>query len=131
MIRLLLDAHIPVAVARRLREDRIDVVALRDWLEGNFRHASDEQVLAAASTEERVLVTYDCHTIPSLLKDWAQMDRHHRGVVLVDEKTLMPNDVGGLARALRALVREQGAQPWEDRAVFLQRSPAERGGHPR
>lgn len=122
MIRLLLDAHIPLAVAWRLREDGIDVVALRDWLEGSYRQASDEEILVAASSEERVLVTYDCHTIPPLLAHWAEAGQHHRGVVLADEKTVLPKDIGGLVRALRALVREQGGLLWEDRVVFLQRS---------
>jgi predicted nuclease of predicted toxin-antitoxin system len=118
-VRLLLDAHVSPAVARQLERDGIDTVALRDWQGGNYRSAPDDQVLAAAASDERVPVTYDCQTIPPLLKEWAETGRHHAGVVLVDEKTIRPSSVGMLIRALRTLVAECGEEPWQDRVAFL------------
>ena len=118
-MRLLLDAHVAASVARRLQQDGIDAVSVRDWLDGNYRSAPDDQLLAAAASHWRVLITYDCRSIPPLLKEWAETGRHHAGVVLVDEKTLRPNDIGGLLRALRALVSHSAAENWQDRVVFL------------
>jgi hypothetical protein len=119
-MRLLLDAHVAPAIARSLRRDGIDAVAVRDWLGGNYRDAPDDQLLEVAATDDRVLVSYDLRTIPTLLKDWAEGDRSHAGVILVDDKTLRPDDLGGLVRALRALVAQSGGESWRDRVVFLQ-----------
>lgn len=94
-------------------------MALRDWQEGHYRSAPDEQVLAGAATGDRVLVSYDCRTLPPLLKQWAETAQHHRGVILVDEKTISPRAVGALIRALRALSAESGDEPWDDRVIFL------------
>lgn len=118
-MRLLLDAHLTPNLARHLSEGGIDAVAIKDWLDRGYRSASDELILSAAFTDERVLVTYDCRTIPSILKEWAESDRHHAGVILVDEKTLQPVDLGGLVRAIRALVSQCGADSWQDRVIFL------------
>lgn len=120
-MRLLLDAHIAPVVALRLRNEGIDAVTVRDWLDGNYRTAPDEQLLSAAAADARVLVSYDCRTIPPLLKEWAETGRHHAGVVLVDEKTVRQKDVGGLLRALRRLVAQSGTENWNDRVVFLRR----------
>lgn len=126
-MRLLLDAHIPPAVARALQRDGIDAVALRDWLDGAFRTAADDDLLAGALEDRRVLVSFDCRTLPPLLRELAETGQHHGGVILVDERTLRPNDVGGLQRALRQLVEQSCAADWQDVAVFL-RAGGERAG---
>ncbi len=120
MIRLLLDAHISPAVARGLQAEGIDAIALRDWQEGDYRSAPDERVLADAAADGRVLVSDDCRTLPPLLKQWAETAQHHRGVILVDERTISPRAVGALIRALRALLAEHGDESWDDRVIFLQ-----------
>ena len=66
------------------------------------------------------LVTYDRRTIPPLLKAWAEADRHHGGVVFVDEKTIRTFDISGLARALRVLWHEAAKWDWTNRIYFLQ-----------
>lgn len=118
-MRLLLDAHISPALAHGLLLDGVDTVSMRDWLGGNYRAATDEQILTAAAADERVLVTYDLRTIPTLLREWGASGRPHAGVVLVDDKTLASSNVGGLRSALRALVTELGNEVWSNRVVFL------------
>lgn len=118
-MRLLLDAHLSPAVAEALRRGGFDAVAIRDWLDGNYRSAADDQLLEMALSDERVLVTYDLQTIPPLLKEWAETGQRHGGVVLIDERTVRPNDFGGLVRALQALMASCGAQDWQDRVAFL------------
>jgi len=119
LIRLLLDAHISPSIAKQLQGEGIDTVALRDWQYGHYLSASDEQILIEATVDKRVLVTYDLRTIPPLLKEWAETGQQHSGVILIDEKTLLPNDVGGLLRAIRILVRDHGDDEWQDQVVFL------------
>ena len=118
-MRLLLDAHLSPAIARSLQQDGIDAVSLSDWLGGDYRSAPDDLIFATAFRHERVLVTFDCRTIPPLLKEWAETGRHHGGVILIDEKTLRPSDIGRLRRASHALVAQRGGDEWRDRVVFL------------
>ncbi|MDO8689041.1 MAG: hypothetical protein Q7R39_03365, partial [Dehalococcoidia bacterium] len=62
-------------------------------MDGSLRVASDELVLASAYLEKTILVTYDCRTIPPLLKSLAETGQHHGGVV--DERTLRFDNIGG------------------------------------
>lgn len=75
--------------------------------------------------EGRVFVSYDRQTIEPLLKRWADEGRHHGGVILVDEHTIAPYDVGNLLRALRSLLGESGEDDWRDRVIYLPRPPGE------
>lgn len=118
-MRLLLDAHISPAVAQGLAVEGIDVVCLRDWEDGNYRHAPDDQVLMAAAAEGRVLVTFDRRSMQPLVKEWAETGRHHAGVIVIDRKTIRQNDIGGLIRAVRALVKAEGEQDWQDRLALV------------
>ena len=120
-MRLLLDAHVPPAVARALTDDGIDIQTLQTWLGGEHRDTSDDQILTAAHTDARTLVTFDCRTIPELLKVWAETGRQHSGIILIDDRTIKQSDVGGLVRALRQHIQESGDAPWLDRVVFLRR----------
>lgn len=116
---LLLDAHLSPVVASELRKRGVDVEALRDWQGGRYHRAPDQEILAAARAEKRTLVTFDCRTVPPLLKGWAASGQSHEGVVLVDEKTIRPDDFGGLVRALLALVEAAGESEWRDRVEYL------------
>jgi hypothetical protein len=118
-MRLLLDSHLPSALPRQLCRHDVDAMALADWMAGSYRNAADDQILEAAHSDRRVLVTYDVRTIPALLVEWAETGRHHGGIALVDDRTLPPNDVGGLLRALLRLVQSSGGEAWEDRVVYL------------
>jgi predicted nuclease of predicted toxin-antitoxin system len=123
-MQLLLDAHLSPAIAQRLTAEGTDTASLRDWQGGSYRHAPDDRILVAARAEERVLVTFDGRSILSLVKEWAQTGRHHAGVVVINTKTIRQNDIGGLIRALRALVEDTAAQDWQDRLAFLQSGSA-------
>jgi len=120
-MRFLLDSHLPAVLAARLEAGEMDAESLAGWQGGAYVDASDEELLSAAAVDGRVLVTHDCHTIPLLLKEWAEMGRAQGGVVLVDERTLRPSDVGGLLAALMELARRLGDADWRDRAVYLRR----------
>ncbi|MCL4371672.1 MAG: DUF5615 family PIN-like protein [Chloroflexi bacterium] len=118
-MRLLLDSHVARALAEQLRGHGIDAVALPEWNGGNYRNADDEKLLSLAHADRRVLVTFDCQTIPPLLKEIAETGQHHGGVVLVSSRTFRANDVGGLLHALLSLFGQRGDADWEDVAVYL------------
>jgi Domain of unknown function (DUF5615) len=81
-VRLLLDAHVSGPnVGSRLEESGHDVRALdqEQALEG----LDDDEVLALAATEQRILVTHNVADFPRILREWAGAQRVHAGVILV------------------------------------------------
>lgn len=121
-MKLLLDEHISPMVARGLSDVAgLMVAALRDWQGGAYLEAPDVMILHAAAADGWTLVTYDLRTIPALLKDWGEQGITHGGVILVDERTIAQNDIGGLIRALSHLGVSSGAASWDNRIVFLSR----------
>jgi hypothetical protein len=123
MLKLLLDEHISPAVAKGLRRrDRaLTVYAMTEWQGGNFLGQDDTACLTEAAAHKLTLVTYDRRTIPPLLKSWAEAGRSHAGVIFVDDKTIVPSDIGGLVLALACLVKEGRKWDWSDRICFLKR----------
>ena len=123
-MHLLLDAHLSLSIVSRLAAEGVDVVSLQDWRGGIYRHAADELILEVAKQEARVLVTYDRRTFPPVVKRWGEGGLHHSGVVLIDDRTIRQDDIGGLIRALRALVFDEGEQEWDDRIFHLRPADA-------
>lgn len=121
-MRLLLDIHIPVAVAQQLRLTGIDAISLAEWRAGMFRTASDSVILSAALEEGRVLVTYDLRSIRSLVLEWSSAGKDHAGVIFVDDKAIRAHEVGRLVRALRLHVEQYGEMPWTNHSDFLKAS---------
>ena len=76
-------------------------------------------VLAITLGARRVFVTFDCKTIPPLLRALAESGQHHGGVILIRRRTLRSSDVGGLIRVLEMLDSRRGSEDWEDRVIFL------------
>jgi hypothetical protein len=123
MLKLLLDEHISLdaAVGLRRRDEALSVLSLVEWESGSFLGQDDATCLLAARAEDLTVITYDLRTIPVLLKAWTEEGRPHAGVIFVNEKTISPSDIGGLARALSSLAKEAGRWKWQDRICFLRR----------
>jgi hypothetical protein len=121
VLRLLLDEHISpdVALGLRRRNRAIPVRSMAEWEDGSYLGQPDAACLHAAAAQELTLVTYDRRTIPPLLKVWAEEERHHAGVVFVDDKSISPMDIGALVRALARLAEEARSWDWTDRICFL------------
>jgi len=124
MLQFLLDEHISPAVARGIvaRCEAIRVLAFRHWRAGSFLGTQDRYFLPEAFKEGLTLVSYDQRTIRPLLKEWAEQGVDHAGVVFVDAKTIVPQDVGGLIEALYCLWQSEREANWTNRIVFLCRS---------
>lgn len=81
-VRLLLDAHVSgPRVGRRLQEQGHDVRALDQELA--LEGLDDEEVMALAAEERRILVTHNIRDFPSILREWAAAQRSHAGAILV------------------------------------------------
>lgn len=123
MLKLLLDDHISpeVVVGLRRRNPALTIRSLVEWEGGSFLGQEDSAYLQEAAVQGLTLITYDRRTIPPLLKRWAEEAHPHAGVIFVDEKTISPADIGGLVKALGALVKETRSWDWTDRVGFLRR----------
>jgi hypothetical protein len=81
-VRLLLDARVSgPRVGHRLQGKGHDVRALDQ--EPALEGLDDEEVLALASVERRILVTHNIRDFPSILREWAESQRSHPGAILV------------------------------------------------
>lgn len=87
-IQFYLDEHVPRAVTEGLRRRGVDVLTAQ---EAGMLHAKDEQHLAFALSEGRVIVTQDA--------DFLRLHaagRPHAGIVSVPQQTAVSTIVRGL-----------------------------------
>jgi hypothetical protein len=121
MIGLLLDEHLSPEIALGLRRLNLPILvySMNEWNGGTFLGRPDSECLAEAARQGLTLVTYDCRTIPRLLKGWREQGRSHAGIIYVQQKTIRSDDIGTLVRALARLIPEQGELDWTDRQEFL------------
>jgi predicted nuclease of predicted toxin-antitoxin system len=118
-VRLLLDAHVSgPRVGRRLEAHGHDVRALDQ--EPALEGLDDEQVLASATAEQRILVTHNIRDFPAIVREWAAVQRSHAGVILVYGIDHREFDVivGGIERCLQ-LYPEPAS--WADLALVIDR----------
>lgn len=90
---LLLDEHVPAALADLLRQRGVDVLHVVDT---TLRGVPDDVLLAEAARLARVLVSYNVRDFSQLTVTWARQEREHAGVLLVPGQPA----VGELARRL-------------------------------
>ena len=123
-MRLLLDEHLSPQIARALRSHGQDVVAVAESPE--MRRGSDVEVLIAAASERRVVVTRDIGDFTILGARRLPNQRWHHGVVLVPRHSFPASDEG-FGRLIRALAALMGAHPGDEdlvgQVMWLARSP--------
>jgi hypothetical protein len=123
VLQLLTDEQISPTVAVQAPAHclGINIRSIRTWENGHFQGAEDEVVLSEAVRQKLTLVTFDLRTVPPLLRLWAEQGLDHAGVILVDERTIPQNDIGGLIGALCAIWRSERSVDWTNRIVYLRR----------
>jgi Domain of unknown function (DUF5615) len=82
----------------------------------------DEQLLALAAGERRVMITFDVKDFTVIARRWAEAGRTHAGLGIV-----VGIDTGAFGEILMALSRELDARPaqsqWSDLTLFIARAP--------
>lgn len=119
-MRLLLDAHISgrrIGAALRAHGHDVRAVDEERVLDG----CSDEELLAHAAAERRILVTLDAHDFPRISGEWLNTGRSHHGCAVLVR--IAHHEFGAIIRALE-LVFEARPNPeeWRDYLAFVSRS---------
>lgn len=123
-MRLLLDAHISGPwIAEALRERGHDVRAADE--ERTLDGWTDEDLLALATAEERIMVTFDVKDFPGIVQRWAEAVRPHAGCMIV-----VGIDHGEFGAILAVIERQLTKRPkpraWADYTVFVARGESSR-----
>ncbi len=119
-MRLLLDAHISgPRIAEALRGRGHDVRAADE--ERDLDGWADEELLALAATEGRVMVSFDVKDFPDIARRWAEASRPHAGLAIV--VGIDHGEFGTILRVLETLFEER-AEPsqWSERTCFVSRA---------
>lgn len=65
------------------------------------------------------MVSFDVGTIPILLRELAESEVAHSGVILISSKTFRPQAFRPLADAIVRYIAASGDQDWQNRVEFL------------
>lgn len=118
-MRLFLDAHISARrIATPLRKRDHDVRAADE--ERELDGLGDEQLLALAAGEGRILITFDVKDFSVIARRWREAEREHAGcaiVVGVDH-----SEFGTILTAIeRVLLARPRQDDWIDHTLFVAR----------
>jgi len=118
-LRLLLDAHVSgPRIAAPLRKAGHDVRSVDE--ERELDGWEDEDLLALAGGEQRVMVTFDVKDFPEIARRWAEAMRPHAGLAIV--VGVGHGEFGTILQALESLFDERAdAEAWRDRTLFVSR----------
>jgi predicted nuclease of predicted toxin-antitoxin system len=121
-MRLLLDAQVSGrSVGGPLRDTGHDIRALDQELE--HEGLEDEDVLALATDDRRILVTHDIADFPEILREWAAGGRSHAGVILI--YGIRQSEFGLVVRGVeRWLGLRPRPEDWIDFAAVFDRHAA-------
>lgn len=110
--RLLLEAHVPAAVAGALRALRpgVDVQQVSAWQKGAYINAADDVLLEACWQDRRALVSKDRATLPGWIALRVADGREHGGVVFYDMERFRAHQVGALAKAIAAALDQSNGK---------------------
>jgi len=100
-LRYLLDEDLNYRVAEGLRQASTDAVSVHEIGRAN-QGIADEDQLAHAASEGRVLVTYNRADYQELDNQWRAVIRDHAGILWCSERTIPRRAIGDLVRALAA-----------------------------
>lgn len=101
-MKLLLDEQISGKVAERLRDRGHDVTAATD--DPSLRGLSDPDLFKVAQEQGRALVTYNRVDFEPIIREYAQMDREHHGLVIVHPTRFPSWEFARLVFALERLL---------------------------
>ncbi len=118
-MRLLLDEHFDRAIAEQLRGRGVDAAAVTERPE--FVGRPDRELLRAATSERRVLVTNNVRDYAPRVEAFGLRGETHFGVLCTDDDTF-PRAEAGIGQLVRSLEAFVAAKPDDwliDGCVFL------------
>lgn len=81
---------------------------------------SDEELLALATVEERVMVIFDVKDFPDIARRWAEAGRPHTGLAIV--VGIDHGEFGAILRVLKSLLEEHpDPGRWKECTYFVSR----------
>ncbi|HET8814416.1 MAG TPA: DUF5615 family PIN-like protein [Solirubrobacterales bacterium] len=102
-MKLLLDEQISGKVAERLRDRGHDVIAATD--DPSLRGLRDPDLFEVAQQQGRALVTYNRVDFEPIIREYAQLDREHHGLVIVHPTRFPSWEFARLAAAIEGLLK--------------------------
>jgi uncharacterized protein YbjT (DUF2867 family) len=105
-VKLLLDEQISGKVAERLRDRGHDVTAATD--DSSLRGLSDPDLFEVAQQQGRVLVTYNRVDFEPIIREFAQVNRDHHGLVIVHPTRFPSSEFARLAAAIEGVLAAPG-----------------------
>jgi hypothetical protein len=102
-VKLLLDEQISGKVAERVRDRGHDVTAATD--DPSLRGLSDPDLFEVAQQQGRALVTYNRVDFEPIVREYAETNRAHHGLVIVHPTRFPSREFARLAAALEGLLR--------------------------
>ncbi len=117
-LRVLLDEMLSPAVAEQLRKRGLDTVAVLE--RGELIGMPDEDLLDVATSEKRLLVTFNISDFAVIARTWRADARTHAGLVYLASREFPQNDRlnGRIVRALTS-ARDTASLPGADQELFL------------
>jgi hypothetical protein len=103
-VKLLLDEQISGKVAERLRDRGHDVTAATD--DPSLRGLSDPDLFEVSQQQGRALVTYNRVDFEPIVRDYAEMNREHHGLVIVHPTRFPSREFGRLSAAIEGLLEK-------------------------
>lgn len=118
-MRLFLDAHVSGRrIAGALRRAGHDVRAADE--ERALDGWSDDELLALAAEEGRIMVTFNVRDFPRIVQRWAEASTHHAGCAIL--VGIDHSEFGAILRVLEAAFDARPTQEdWQDYICFLSR----------
>jgi Domain of unknown function (DUF5615) len=114
--KLFLDAHISwKSVAVPLRAFGYDVRAADE--ERSLDRTGDESLLELATSEGRVMVTFNVEDFVPILVRWGEAGRSHAGCILV--AGIDHGNFGVILRRLEELLSRTAGEPWDDLTLYV------------
>ena len=115
-MKLLLDEQISGKVAERLQERGHDVFATT--ADPSLRGLSDPDLFELAQEQGRALITYNRADFEAIVREYAEANREHHGLVIIHPTRFPSWEFGRLAAALAAFL--DGPAPGKSFLVWLQ-----------
>jgi hypothetical protein len=100
-VKLLLDEQISGKVAERLRERGHDVAAATD--DPSLRGMSDPDLFEVAQRQGRAVVTYNRVDFEPIVREYAETNREHYGLVIVHPMRFPSWEFARMAAAIESL----------------------------